>query len=374
MESAIHIEVLGAVFVVALVMGAVAAKTNFCTMGAVSDWVNMGETSRMRAWLLAMAVAIAVLLILETSGVVTLPPDAFPPYRTPNFAWPRYILGGLMFGAGMVLASGCGYRTMVRIGGGNLKSVVVLAVAGVAAYLMVWTDFYIQAFGWLAPATIDLAHFGLHDQTLPSLIGAPFGLSGGTALHVVIGALAAAALALFAFASHDFRRSRDNVMSGLVVGLGIAAGWFITGGPAGAEWKDWAALAEMPPSRVSVQSYTFISPMADLVHYLKTPGNLWLINFGITALVGVILGSFLYAIMSRRFRIEWFASVQDVANHIIGAVLMGIGGVLAMGCTIGQGVTGVSTLALGSMLAAVSFMAGAAAVMRYQYWMIMREA
>ena len=374
MDYAIHLEVLGAVFAVAVVMGVVAAKTNFCTMGAVSDWVNMGDTGRMRAWLLAMAVAIAGLLVLEMSGIVTLPPDTFPPYRTPNFAWPRYILGGLLFGAGMVLASGCGFRTMVRIGGGNLKSVVVLAVAGVAAYLMVWTDFYIQAFGWLGPATIDLTRYGIKDQTLPGIVGGLTGLGDSLALHIVLGALAAAALAALVFATREFRRDRDNILGGLVVGLGIAAGWLITGGPLGAAWKDWADLATTPPSRVAVQSYTFISPMADLAHYLKTPGDFWLINFGICALVGVIVGSFIYAAASRRFRIEWFASTQDVANHVFGGVLMGIGGVLAMGCTIGQGVTGVSTLALGSFIAAVSFIAGAAAMMRYQYWMIMREA
>jgi uncharacterized membrane protein YedE/YeeE len=374
MESAIHFEVLGAVFVVALVMGAVAARTNFCTMGAVSDWVTMGETGRLRAWLLAMAVAVAGVLVLDVSGLAALPPDTFPPYRSATFAWPRYILGGLMFGAGMVLASGCGYRTMVRIGGGNLKSVVVIAVAGMAAYLMVWTDFYMQAFGWLTPAGIDLSRWGIKEQTLPGLIGGFTGIGNGTVLHIVLGLLVAAGIAAFVFAARAFWRDRDNLVGGLVVGLAIVAGWFITAGPLGVAWKDWAALAEMPPSRVAAQSFTFVSPMADLAHYLKTPGNLWLINFGITALIGVIIGSFLYAVISRRFRIEWFASVQDLANHVFGGLLMGIGGVLALGCTIGQGITGLSTLALGSFLATVSFIAGAAGVLRYRYWLIMREA
>jgi hypothetical protein len=374
MEAAVHFEVLGAVFAVALIMGAVAAKTNFCTMGAVSDWVNMGETGRLRAWLLAMAVALTGMLVLEAGGIVHLSPETFPPYRTSNFAWPRYILGGLLFGAGMVLASGCGYRTLVRIGGGNLKSVVVLMVAGMAAYLMVWTDVYMQAFGWLTPATIDLARLGIKEQTLSGIVGGLAETGGGPALHLVLGGLVVAGLIAFVFAARDFRRDRDNLIGGVTVGLAVVAGWFITAGPLGAAWKDWAALAEMPPSRVAAQSFTFVSPMADLAHYLKAPGNVWLINFGIAALVGVVAGSFLYAILSRRFRLEWFASVQDVGNHVFGGVLMGIGGVLAMGCTIGQGVTGLSTLALGSFLATVSFVAGAAGVMRYQYWMIMREA
>lgn len=374
MELAPHLEVLLSVLAIALVLGAVAAKTNFCTMGAVSDWVNMGETSRLRAWLLAMAVALAGVLVLEALGIADLSAPTFPPYRTANFAWPRYVLGGLMFGAGMTLASGCGYRTLVRIGGGNLKSVVVLAVAAVAAYLMVWTDFYVLAFGWLTPATIDLGQIGLKDQSLDSLIAALFGGGYGAALHLEVGALVVVALAGFAFASRDFRSGSDNILAGLVVGAAVAAGWFITAGPLGAAWKDWAAMADTPPSRVEVQSFTFISPMADLAHYLQSPANVWLINFGITALVGVILGSFFYAIATRRFRLEWFASTQDAINHVAGGVLMGLGGVLAMGCTIGQGVTGVSTLAFGSMLATISFIIGAASAMKYQYWMIMRAA
>jgi len=373
MEIGIQLGVLGSAFVIALVMGAVAAKTNFCTMGAVSDWVNMGESSRLRAWLLAMAVAIAGVLILETAGAITLPVNTFPSYRTPNFAWPRYILGGLMFGAGMTLASGCGYRTLVRIGGGNLKSVIVLAIAAVAAYLMMWTDFYIVAFGWLAPLTIDLTKLGIKDQTLSSLVGGLLGAGNNATLHVVLGAFVAAALAAFAFASRDFWRGSNNIVAGLVIGLAIVAGWFITAGPLGAAWKDSAMMAVTPPSRVEVQSFTFISPMGDLVHYLTAPGNLWLVNFGIAALVGVIVGSFLYAVLTRNFRVEWFVSAQDFVNHAVGGLLMGIGGVLSIGCTIGQGVTGTSTLALGSMLATASFIGGAAAMMRFQYWMIMRD-
>jgi hypothetical protein len=215
---------------------------------------------------------------------------------------------------------------------------------------------------------------GIKEQTLSGIVGGLAETGGGPALHLVLGGLVVAGLIAFVFAARDFRRDRDNLIGGVTVGLAVVAGWFITAGPLGAAWKDWAALAEMPPSRVAAQSFTFVSPMADLAHYLKAPGNVWLINFGIAALVGVVAGSFLYAVLSRRFRLEWFASVQDVGNHVFGGVLMGIGGVLAMGCTIGQGVTGLSTLALGSFLATVSFVAGAAGVMRYQYWMIMREA
>ncbi|HWI15899.1 MAG TPA: YeeE/YedE thiosulfate transporter family protein, partial [Burkholderiales bacterium] len=139
MENAIHLQVLLAAFVIGGVLGAVATKTNFCTLGAVSDWVNMGHTGRMRAWVFSMAVALAGVMVMEAAGLLDLGTSTFPPYRTPQFAWLRYIVGGLMFGAGMTLASGCGSKTLIRIGGGNLKSIVALIAAAACAYLMMWT-------------------------------------------------------------------------------------------------------------------------------------------------------------------------------------------------------------------------------------------
>ena len=124
MEITIHVEVLAAIFVIAVVMGAVTSKTNFCAMGAVSDWVNIGDTGRMRAWVFSMAVALTGVVALEAAGSINLSDATFPPYRSANFAWIRYLLGGLMFGVGMTLASGCGNRSLVRVGGGNLKSLV----------------------------------------------------------------------------------------------------------------------------------------------------------------------------------------------------------------------------------------------------------
>jgi hypothetical protein len=172
------------------------------------------------------------------------------------------------------------------------------------------------------------------------------------------------------FKSADFRSSFDNILGGLVVGLVVVAGWYVTGGPMGAAWKEYAELATDIPSRVNVQSYTFISPMGDAVRYLMSPGNFMFINFGIVALAGVIVGSFLYALAARKFRIEWFASVSDFVAHVAGGVLMGVGGVLAMGCTIGQAVTGISTLALGSILTFLAIVFGAALTMKVQYYLL----
>ena len=377
MEFTIHFQILLWVFLIAVAMGAVANKTNFCTMGAVSDWVNIGDTSRLRAWLLAMAVAMLGLVALEAAGSVTLPNNIFPPYRTANFAWLRYALGGVMFGIGMTLGSGCGNKTFVRIGGGNLKSLVLLVVfAAPAAYWMLWGEiggqgFYTMFFeGWIQPTTIDLAARNIQSQELGAIVGGLFGMQDLARLHLIVGAAIAIVMLGFIFKSADFRGSSDNILGGAVIGLAVVAGWWITGGSLGKEWLDWVQLEPETPSRVAVQSYTFISPMGDSARYVLNPKNTLFINFGVMALAGVIIGSFLYAIIARKFRIEWFANAKDFLAHAVGGVLMGVGGVLSMGCTIGQGVTGVSTLALGSILTFVAIVFGSALTMKTQYYLL----
>ena len=152
---------LWSAFALAIVLGAAANKTNFCTMGAVSDWVNMGDLGRIRAWLLAISVAMLGVVILETMGMINAS-AAFPPYRAAQLIWAENILGGLLFGIGMTLASGCGNKTLVRIGGGNFKSIVVMAVIGVIAYFMTnpfpdsdKTLFSVLFYDWIRPLAID---------------------------------------------------------------------------------------------------------------------------------------------------------------------------------------------------------------------------
>jgi hypothetical protein len=374
MEMTIHTQILLLVFGIAVVMGAVANKTNFCTMGAVSDWVNMGDRGRLRAWLFAMTVALIGVLALEATGVVALAAATFPPYRTPNFSWLRYVLGGFLFGIGMTLGSGCGNKTFVRIGAGNLKSLVLLvAFAAPASYMMLWGSIGDQGFfdrvfnSWIQPTAINLQKYGIESQGLGAIVGGLAGVKDAARAHLIVGAVVALLLLVFIFRSGEFRGSSDNVLGGATIGLAVVAGWWITGGPLGKEWLDWAQLESEAPTRVAMQSYTFISPMGDAARYVMSPKNLLLVNFGVMALVGVIVGSFVYAVVTRSFRVEWFANFKDFLAHAGGGILMGTGGVLAMGCTIGQGVTGVSTLAAGSILAVASIVFGSALTMKVQY-------
>jgi uncharacterized membrane protein YedE/YeeE len=344
-------------------------------MGAVSDWVNMGDTGRMRAWVFAMAIGLAGVVVLEASGAVSLSAETFPPYRTASFAWLRYLVGGLLFGIGMTLASGCGNRTLVRIGGGNVKSLTVLVVAAVCAYVMIWTPVFEVAFlPWIQATSINLSQFGMTTQEVGSVLGSMFGLAPSRTLNLTVAALAALGTLAWVFKSREFRHNFDHLLGGGVVGLAVVAAWYLTGGPLGQAWKEYAEMATDIPSRVQTQSFTFIAPMADSVRYLMRPAQLSLVNFGIVALGGVILGAFLYSIAARDFRFERFFTLGDFGNHVLGGALMGIGGVLAMGCTIGQAVTGISTLATGSILAFFAMVIGAAGTMKYQYWRMLQEA
>ena len=380
MELEIYRQVLLAGFIITIILGAVAYKTNFCTMGAVSDLVNMGDSGRMRAWVLGMAVAVLGVAILEYMGLAdmsltTNAETGRPPYRAAVFPWPRFIIGGILFGVGMTIGSGCGNRTMVRIGGGNLKSIAVLLAMGVAGYLMIFTNFgYYVFLQWMQPAFIDLRNLGIADQSLGAAVSGPLGLPG-PATTLAIGLLVAALMLVWVLRSSDFLKNRDNMLAGVVLGLCVAAVWYVTAGPMGQGLIEEVAFLEgdEQPYGVGAQSLTFVQPAAILIRYLETGLSSRFMSFAMVAGAGVIAGAFLYALVARRLRLEWFQSLGDAARHVIGGLLMGFGGVLSIGCTIGQAVSGVSTLALGSFLTFISICLGSALTMKVQYYKMVYE-
>jgi uncharacterized membrane protein YedE/YeeE len=240
---------------------------------------------------------------------------------------------------------------------------------------MLWTPLYEKAFfPWIQATSINLAQHGMPTQEVGSILAAMFGREGTRSFNLAVAAVVALGLIVWVFRSRDFRESVDNIVGGAVVGLAVVAAWYVTGGPMGRAWKEYAEMATDIPSRVQTQSFTFVAPMGDTVRYLLDPTQLTLINFGVVALAGVIIGSLLYALPSKGFRYERFLTMKDFATHVVGGALMGIGGVVAMGCTIGQAVTGVSTLAMGSILAFFGMVIGSVATIKYQYWRMMQEA
>ena len=354
--------------ILGFILGFVVTKTNFCTMGAVSDWVNIGDLSRFKSWMFAAAIAILGVTILEFLSFFDIN-DSRIPYRNSVLAWPRYIIGGLMFGIGMTYASGCGNKVLIRVGGGNLKSLIVLIVAGVMAYIMTRTDFYGIVFhSWMNPISLDLAQIGILDQSLPTIVSSIFSINNGLYFNLTIGLLVSLTMITLIFKSGKFIKNFDNVFSGIVVGSVVVLAWLLTGGSTGESWIEANDFLDNPAPSVGVQSFTFINPMGEALIYVGNLADSFYLTFGVVALASVIFGSFVYSISSKNFRIEWFLSKQDFMRHIIGAVLIGIGGVLALGCTIGQGVTGISTLAIGSFITLIFIILGAAITMKIEFY------
>ncbi|HUL92131.1 MAG TPA: YeeE/YedE family protein [Burkholderiales bacterium] len=365
--AALASTVVWGAFALAFLFGAVANKTHFCTMGAVSDVVNMGDWNRMRMWLLAIAVATAGASALQLSGLIDLSKTI---YTSPRFTWLSTILGGALFGIGMTLASGCGSKTLIRIGSGNLKSLVVAIVLAITAYMTLKGILAVFRVAALDPVGVTFAR----PQDLPSLL-APLLGAGKRSTLAILGTVISAGLLAFVFKAREFR-TFDNILGGAVAGLVVVGCWFLSG-DIGHLAEDPVTLEEkfIATNSGRMESFSFVAPYAYFLELLM----LWsdksrVVTLGIAAVLGMFSGSLAWSLATRTFRLESFRDSQDLINHLVGAVLMGFGGVLALGCTIGQGISGVSTLALGSFLAFFSIVAGAAATMKVQYWRLARQA
>jgi uncharacterized membrane protein YedE/YeeE len=352
-------------FALAFVFGVVASKTNFCIMGAVSDVVNMGHWGRVRMWLLAVAVALIGANLLAYGGLIDLSKSI---YRRPTIPWLSLLLGGTLFGVGMTLAAGCVNKNLIRLGAGSLRSLVVLVFTAAAAYMTLKGLFAQWRAAWLDPVAIDLSSFGLKDQGLPALLAQASGMPARSAILAAalpLGAL----LLLFVFSDKRFRGNAAQVLGSLTLGLLVAAGWYLSGHVGYGENPDTLETVYFGTNTRTIESLSFVAPTAYTLELLM----LWTdkslhISFGIATALGVVAGSFVYALASGKFQWEGFASLSDLRSQLVGAVLMGFGGVTAMGCTVGQGMSGLSTLALGSLIAVAGIVAGAAATMKYMLW------
>jgi len=358
-------------FAIAFILGAISARTQFCTLGAVSDIVNMNDFTRMRMWVLAMAVAILGSQALYAADLIDLS-KAF--YTRSSLTWLSYVVGGLMFGVGMTLASGCGSRTLVRVGGGNLKSIVVFAFLAIAAYMTMKGLFGVWRVNTVDTVAIDLAQHGVATQEIGALLSPLLGVSKKTA-QILIACLIAVPMLGFVFMNRDFRASFDAWLGGLGYGLAVVAGWTITAHIGFGENADTLENMFFGTNSRTAESLTFVAPYGYSLELLMLWSDKSLaVTFGIATTLGMILGSLAYSLLTGRFRWEGFASIDDTRNHIIGAMLMGAGGVTAMGCTIGQGVSGLSTLAAGSFLALAAMIVGCGATLKVQYWKMLQEA
>ncbi len=358
--------VLWAGFAVSAAFGLIAQRTHFCTMGAVTDIVNVGDWSRMRMWALAIGTATIGFNAMVALGWVEARHSI---YAGERLIWLSNALGGLAFGFGMVLASGCGSKNLVRVGGGNLKALVVLLVLGFSAYVTMRG----VAAVWRVD-TVDRVALELPGgQDLPSLLAAAAGVPVPTmagALGLGIGG----ALVAWALMRAE-GRSRDVLAGGFGIGAVVVGAWWVSGRLGFVpEHPDTLEPTFLATSSRSMEGLTFVAPIGYaldwLMYYSDASKRLTL---GVVSVAGVIVGSAAGALASRSFHWEGFGSVEDLGNHLVGAVLMGVGGVTAFGCTVGQGLSGVSTLAVGSFIALAGIVGGAVLGVRYQVWRLERS-
>jgi len=366
-------------FVLAAIFGALASKANFCTMGAVADWANFGDLNRMRSWVLAIALTVIGVGVLEYLGIIdmsltTSNETSTPPYRFGNFVWLRHLVGGAMFGIGMSLASGCGNKTLVRLGEGNLKSLLVLLMITLSASAMFFTSFDYNVFlQWMNPLSIDFAEMGASGQDIASVIAVATDTEESTSLRLAVPLVVGGIQLVWVFMSADFRKQGLLIITGIIIGGLALLGWYLTAGPGGVALIEEIEFMDQPPYASGAQSVTFIGPTAHLAQYAYRGFEYAYLSLGVVLLVGVVTGSFLYTLIFRRVRLEWFVSWDDFIRHVIGGVLMGIGGVLALGCTIGQGITGFSTMALGSFVSIAAIVVSSMMTMKFQYYRMLHE-
>ena len=359
--KALTIQVLWAAFILSALFGAIAQRTHFCTMGAVSDIVNMSDWTRMRQWGMAVGVAMIGFYTLAAAGLID-PSKTL--YASNRFIWLSALVGGLLFGFGMVLASGCGSKTLVRIGGGNLKSVVVFVVMGVAAFATLKGITAVLRVATVDRVAVDFAS----NAALPSWLGSAFSL-GTAGAGLILALILGLSLIIWALLGRDFVRF-DNLLAGLGLGAIIAAMWWVSG-RLGYVAENPETLQEtfLATNSGRMEALSFVSPVAYTIDWLMFfSDKAKVLTIGIVSVFGVVVGSAIYSVVTRSFRWEGFRDAEDTANHLVGAVLMGVGGVAAMGCTVGQGLSGLSTLSATSFVAVIAIVAGAVAALKYQVW------
>jgi len=354
--TALTQEVLGAFFLGGLLLGVISQRTHFCTMGAISDVVHMGDWTRARQWLVAMGVAMLGFAALSDLGQID-PSKTL--YASARLMWLSTAVGGLMFGYGMVIASGCGNKTLVRIGGGNLKSLVVMVVMGVSAFA---TLKGITAV--LRVSTLDTFFVDMPTGANLSVLGIPYlGYILGTLLLLVV-------------MRHQEMWTFPNLLAGLGVGGLVVAMWWVSGHLGFVpEHPETLEAVYVATNSGRIEALNFVAPVAYTLDWLMFYSDTSkVLSAGITAVVGVMAGSALSALQTQTFRWEGFANPRDLGQHLVGSVLMGVGGVTAMGCTFGQGLSGISTLSLNAVLALAAIVIGAVLALRRQAARLERTA
>ena len=338
--------------VLGLLLGAVGQATRFCVRGAIADWVVFRGPGRLVSWLLAIAVGAVAIQLMVGAGVFDAGRTI---YWGERFPWVSYLVGGLLFGYGMILAGGCPQRCLVKAGSGNLKALATLVVIAIVSLMTLR-----GAFAGLRANGLDALGLTLAGgQDLGAILARTFSLPPSTLRWLLTSALVAGVLA-FAWRMRA-QVERSHWLGGVAVGLLLAAAFYLTG--------RIGFVAEHPetlePAWLGTQSrrpegLSFSAPLGHALDLL----TLWtdkatVATFGVMLALGTLIGAFVTAKLRGDFRLESFRTPGELGGHTAGAVLMGFGGITALGCSLGNGVTGAAMLSTGALIATVGITAGA---------------
>ena len=317
-----------------LVLGLAARRGRFCTLGAIEDAVYGQDWTRIRMWAFALGVAIAGVFIFAAAGLVDRDASLYVQVQwNPVSA----VLGGLLFGYGMAIAGNCGYGALARLGGGDLRSLVIVVVMGVSAYLVLS--------GPLAPVRVMLFPT---DEGSGSASGYADLISSVTRLPAWVPASAIAlAFGVWALSGITLRRRASLILWSGAVGLAIVSGWVAT-----------SNIAALSFEIVAIESHSFTAPVGETLLYTMT-GSAGGISFSVGSVLGVILGAMIGSLSKGQFRWEACDDPGELGRQILGGAMMGIGGVLALGCSVGQGLTAFSTLAYSAPVVLAAIFVGA---------------
>jgi uncharacterized membrane protein YedE/YeeE len=322
-----------------ITLGLAARLGRFCTLGAIEDFLYQNDATRLRMW--GLAIGVGVLGSFGLIGAGALDP-AQTIYHLAPWSPVFGVLGGLLFGYGMSLAGNCGFGALARLGGGDLRSFVIVIALGISTYVM-----FSGPLAHLRVAGLVLTQMETQAHSYPDL------LSGATGIPALAwGLLIGAALATWALWSRDFLRQPGAVIWGALVGLTIAGGW------AGTQW-----IADNGFGVSAVRSHTFAAPLGEALLFLMTSSGGGL-SFGVGSVCGVLLGAFAGSLIMGHFRWEACDDPRELKRQVLGAALMGFGAALAMGCTIGQGISAFSLLTFNAPVVFVSIFVGAALGLR----------
>lgn len=357
-ESATQAVVWGGL-AIGLAFGAAGQASRFCIRGAIADWYLMGSKGRMLSWVLTFAVALLGTQVLLAANVFD---GTRTVALTPSLRWLSSLVGGLVFGYGMVLAAGCPHRSLVKAGTGNLRAIVTLLVAALGAQMTLRGLFAEARSKSVDTVGVQLAG----PQDLGSILSGWTGLGAGALRWILV------ALILVTAAAWLWRQraqmTQAQWLGSIAIGLLVPVAWWLTGHvgylPEHPETLEaaWMGTATRRPEALS-----FTAPLAsaaDLLTYWTDKNTV--VTFGVTMALGVLIGSFVSARLRGEAKLESFSNAAELRDHLIGGLLMGFGGVTALGCSVGNGVTGLAMLSVGAGLAVAGIVAGALLALRVQ--------